>query len=103
MFHEKFYDKTRNIFVEGKKAFEKVAGKYDLIQMDISLPQKEIPKNDPNENGPEEKSMLDERVQKVISLICNFDLMERQAKKLHYDSNKIPLGKDCKLGNLSLI
>ena len=97
MFHEKFYDKTRNIFVEGK--FEKVAGKYDLIKMDISLPQKAIPKNDPKE----EKSMLDERVQKVISLICNFDLMERQAKKLHYDSNKIPLGKDCKLGNLSLI
>lgn len=87
MFHEKFYDKTRNIFVEGK--FEKVAGKYDLIKMDISLPQKAIPKNDPKE----EKSMLDERVQKVISLICNFDLMERQAKKLHYDSNKIPLGK----------
>ncbi|KAK2498914.1 hypothetical protein MC885_003942 [Smutsia gigantea] len=74
IFQKKFHDKTKNNW-EDRERFEKVPGKYDLLQMDYSNTQ------------------LDLRVQELIKLICNVQAMEEMMVEMKYDTKKAPLGK----------
>jgi len=40
----------------------------------------------------EEESKLDERVQYLIKLICNLDMMKESLVEMEFDINKMPLG-----------
>ncbi|KAI8496848.1 Poly [ADP-ribose] polymerase 2 [Branchiostoma belcheri] len=93
IFTKKFFDKTKNEWANRKK-FSKVAGKYDLLQMDYTVKEKE----DEVDAGPPKKkikleSKLDKRVQSLIELICNIQTMEDAVKEMKYDTKKAPLGK----------
>uniref|UniRef100_A0A915KKE3 Poly [ADP-ribose] polymerase n=1 Tax=Romanomermis culicivorax TaxID=13658 RepID=A0A915KKE3_ROMCU len=97
IFCYKFYDKTRNHWQE-KDTFEKVAGKYDLIDVNFSVED-----NIPIKQGDEDlacenieaeiPSKLDVRVQNLIKLICDLKNMEQTVKEMQYDADKSPLGK----------
>lgn len=95
VFTKKFSDKTKNSW-ENRQNFEKVPGKYDLLIMDYNADQD---KNDAVDAAPikEEKpvteSKLDERIQSLIELICNIQVMEEILKEMKYDTKKAPLGK----------
>ena len=79
MFCRKFSDKTKNKWAH-KDEFEKVHGKYDLVQKDYDAENEaEIKKEADVEkvekvDAPESK--LDKRVQNLIDLICNLQDME---------------------------
>ncbi|KAE9547246.1 hypothetical protein FO519_009540, partial [Halicephalobus sp. NKZ332] len=91
IFLKKFFDKTLNEFKDRNK-FEKVKGKYELIQMDYSKP-KELPKMEVDEGELSVESKLDERLQDFLKLICDLKKMEEAARGLSYDINRAPLGK----------
>ncbi|XP_043914187.1 poly [ADP-ribose] polymerase 2 isoform X2 [Protopterus annectens] len=96
IFAKKFFDKTKNEWEE-RSTFEKVAGKYDLLQMDytggtkdedeIDAPKKKRAKQPPPE------SKLDKRIQDLVELICNIQAMEETVMEMKYDTKKAPLGK----------
>ncbi|KAH7695752.1 WGR domain containing protein, partial [Aphelenchoides avenae] len=91
MFTQKFYDKTLNNF-EDRKSFEKVHGKYDLVQIDRS--KKKVAKKEPKsgeEKENEVESKLDERLQHLMQLITDMGAMEKALRKLDYDTQRAPL------------
>ncbi|KAG8455589.1 hypothetical protein GDO86_001694 [Hymenochirus boettgeri] len=95
LFEKKFFDKTKNVWSE-RANFEKVAGKYDILQMDYnSTSQEELKplKEEKPEDIPPPESQLDSRVQELIELICNLKAMEETVMEMKYDTKKAPLGK----------
>lgn len=95
-FNKKFYDKTRNHFELSKDSFEKVPGKYDLVDKDYSstgtASKDEVDTADkPKIEIPPSK--LDKNLQNLIELICNVTEMENLLKEMKFDSEKAPLGK----------
>uniref|UniRef100_A0AC35FQG0 Poly [ADP-ribose] polymerase n=1 Tax=Panagrolaimus sp. PS1159 TaxID=55785 RepID=A0AC35FQG0_9BILA len=92
VFCNKFFDKTSNEFYSRKK-FIKVKGKYDLIEMDYS--KSEAPKIEEKPEIPEVavESKLNQQVQDLLKLICDFKKMEEIAKGFDYDTRRAPLGK----------
>ncbi|XP_048211654.1 poly [ADP-ribose] polymerase 2 [Perognathus longimembris pacificus] len=95
IFQKKFLDKTKNNW-EAREKFEKVPGKYDMVQMDYATDTQEE-----NETKQEEAlsdalkpaSKLDLRVQELIKLICDVQTMEEMMIEMKYDTKKAPLGK----------
>ncbi|CAD5234123.1 unnamed protein product [Bursaphelenchus xylophilus] len=86
-FEEKFHAKTNNVF--GEK-FQKFQGKYDLIPVDYSRQDEEERRDDlEDESVP---CTLDPRVKNVIDLISDLKAMEKHLKRLHFDTNRTPLG-----------
>jgi len=113
-FRQKFEDKTNksktNIINtwEGRKNFQKVPGKYELVNIEIEdKPVTAVmAKTEEDEtDGPSTKkkpklqevkileSKLNEKVQKLIKLICDPKAMEVTLKHLNFDVDKSPLGK----------
>uniref|UniRef100_A0A8C6RVR9 Poly [ADP-ribose] polymerase n=1 Tax=Nannospalax galili TaxID=1026970 RepID=A0A8C6RVR9_NANGA len=88
IFQKKFLDKTKNSW-EDREKFEKVPGKYDMIQMDYAATTQV--RESPETLKPE--SQLDLRVQELIKLICNVQTMEETMIEMKYDTKKAPLGK----------
>lgn len=97
IFENKFYDKTRNEFGSGD--FEKVHGKYDLVEKDnASEALEKIAENDDDANEEKIKkeipsSKLEKPVQNLLELICNISEMSNLLKEMKYDAKKAPLGK----------
>ncbi|XP_038596940.1 LOW QUALITY PROTEIN: poly [ADP-ribose] polymerase 2 [Tachyglossus aculeatus] len=92
IFHKKFLDKTKNHW-EDRSCFQKVAGKYDLLQTDYTSQSQgleELPTPTPR---PLPESQLDPRVQALLRLICNVQAMEEMVVEMKYDTKKAPLGK----------
>ncbi|XP_067398636.1 poly [ADP-ribose] polymerase 2 [Emydura macquarii macquarii] len=90
IFTKKFFDKTKNHWAERAK-FQKVPGKYDLLQMDYGPPAAE-----PSCGGaprPEPASRLDLRLQALVGLVCDPRAMEEVVLEMKYDTKKAPLGK----------
>ncbi|XP_019962778.1 poly [ADP-ribose] polymerase 2 isoform X2 [Paralichthys olivaceus] len=91
IFKKKFLDKTKNEW-EHRAAFEKVAGKYDMVFMDYSTNEKEettvstVPKK-------KKSSMLDVKIQSLLELICDLKAMEECVLEMKFDTRKAPLGK----------
>ncbi|XP_008830787.1 poly [ADP-ribose] polymerase 2 isoform X2 [Nannospalax galili] len=93
IFQKKFLDKTKNSW-EDREKFEKVPGKYDMIQMDYAATTQD--KDTKQGESPETlkpESQLDLRVQELIKLICNVQTMEETMIEMKYDTKKAPLGK----------
>lgn len=100
LFCSKFYEKTKNIFTD-RANFKKVAGKYDMIELDYSTDSK------PKKNGAsttattttkkvvehKKECSLDERVQELVKLIFDVKMMERTMTEAKYDLKTMPLGK----------
>ncbi|MCL4139141.1 UNVERIFIED_CONTAM: hypothetical protein GTU68_044869, partial [Idotea baltica] len=96
-FMKKFSDKTRNDW-DLRDAFEKVPGKYDLLEMDYSDGKDEVDKVEKinNENKSVEKRLKANwrrKVKCLISLICDVKAMEAAVVEMKYDAKKAPLGK----------
>uniref|UniRef100_A0A452R650 Poly [ADP-ribose] polymerase n=1 Tax=Ursus americanus TaxID=9643 RepID=A0A452R650_URSAM len=87
IFQKKFLDKTKNNW-EDREKFEKVPGKYDMLEMDYTTTTQES-----LQSPLKPESQLDLRVQELIELICNVQAMEEMMVEMKYDTKKAPLGK----------
>uniref|UniRef100_A0A452R6P6 Poly [ADP-ribose] polymerase n=1 Tax=Ursus americanus TaxID=9643 RepID=A0A452R6P6_URSAM len=87
----KFLDKTKNNW-EDREKFEKVPGKYDMLEMDYTTTTQES-KKESLQSPLKPESQLDLRVQELIELICNVQAMEEMMVEMKYDTKKAPLGK----------
>ncbi|KAF6352019.1 poly(ADP-ribose) polymerase 2 [Rhinolophus ferrumequinum] len=95
IFQKKFLDKTKNNW-EDRGKFEKVPGKYDILQMDYTTNtqnEEETKKEESLKFPLKPESQLDSRVQELIKLICNVQAMEEMMIEMKYDTKKAPLGK----------
>ena len=98
-FERKFRDKTGQPWAE-RHHFVSRPGKYTLLERDYSAGE-DMEKKEEGEKEEkvekaekkEVKSALDERVQSLVSLICDVGMMRRQMMEVGYDANKLPLGK----------
>ncbi|XP_074091074.1 poly [ADP-ribose] polymerase 2 isoform X1 [Macrotis lagotis] len=96
IFQKKFFDKTKNSW-EDRGSFEKVPGKYDMLQMDYTT---NTQGEEESKEGtvapispPKVESQLELPVQELIELICNIQTMEEMMVEMKYDIKKAPLGK----------
>uniref|UniRef100_G1U392 Poly [ADP-ribose] polymerase n=1 Tax=Oryctolagus cuniculus TaxID=9986 RepID=G1U392_RABIT len=94
IFQKKFFDKTKNNW-EDREKFEKVPGKYDMLQMDYAANTQgeDETKKEEALKSLKPESRLDIRVQELIQLICNVQAMEETMIEMKYDTKKAPLGK----------
>ncbi|KAM4881465.1 poly [ADP-ribose] polymerase 2 isoform 2-T2 [Thomomys bottae] len=94
IFQKKFLDKTKNNW-EDREKFEKVPGKYDMLQMDYATntQEEDETKQESLHDALKPASKLDLRVQELIKLICNIQTMEEMMIEMKYDTKKAPLGK----------
>ncbi|XP_026346319.1 poly [ADP-ribose] polymerase 2 [Ursus arctos] len=94
IFQKKFLDKTKNNW-EDREKFEKVPGKYDMLEMDYTTTtqSEEESKKESLQSPLKPESQLDLRVQELIELICNVQAMEEMMVEMKYDTKKAPLGK----------
>ncbi|KYQ94403.1 poly(ADP-ribosyl)transferase [Tieghemostelium lacteum] len=91
-FAKKFYDKTKNVFSNRDK-FQKVKGKYDMIELDYSS-AKEEPKKEKKKPVTHKKECdLDDRVQDLLKLIFDVKMMKQTLIDAQFDIKKSPLGK----------
>nr|XP_012325346.1 poly [ADP-ribose] polymerase 2 [Aotus nancymaae] len=91
----RFLDKTKNNW-EDREKFEKVPGKYDMLQMDYATntqDEEETKKEESLKSPLKPESQLDLRVQELIKLICNVQAMEEMMIEMKYNTKKAPLGK----------
>lgn len=90
MFEKQFKTKTGNPFIIEK--FVKKTGKYFMSQVsyedEIEKVKDIIPKD-----KLAVKSVLDERVQSLLALLSNVDIMQQNLLTLNYDFTKCPIGR----------
>jgi len=92
-FQKKFQDKTKNDW-NLKDEFVKYPGKYDLLQMDYNNDKtEEAVKEELKDDIKVPDSKLDDKLQKLIKLICDVKSMEDAVVEMKYDAKKVPLGK----------
>ncbi|KAG0033677.1 hypothetical protein BGZ81_007675 [Podila clonocystis] len=97
-FKKKFLAKSGNQW-DKRDNFEKVPGKYFLLPPDDGDSDDEdeesSTKAEPivKEELPIPESKLHPKVQSLMGLIFNTQMMNRQMKELDYDADKMPLGK----------
>lgn len=94
LFVKKFHDKTKNDWYS-RATFSKVAGKYDLLEMDYDTGGQvdEVDTSKVAKKVDVPDSTLDEQVQDLIRLICDIKAMEEAVVEMKYDAKKAPLGK----------
>lgn len=91
-FTKKFLDKSGNEWpLTGP--FEKVEGKYVLVDLDDEVPEEEEEETSDVEKEDEVMSKLHETVQEVLKLICDADLIAREVVNMNLDLKRLPLGK----------
>ncbi|POM77569.1 Poly-ADP-ribose [Phytophthora palmivora] len=90
-FTKKFLDKSGNEWpLTGP--FEKVEGKYVLVELDDEAPEESDTMSD-DEDVDDVLSTLHESVQDVLKLICDADLIAREVANMNLDLKRLPLGK----------
>ena len=98
-FKKKFSDKTKNDW-EDRDNFEKVPGKYDLVDIQVATEDDDV-KDEVDEPAAKKKkkkqkvleSQLNAKVKELIEMICDKKIMEQTLKGLDFDVDKAPLGK----------
>jgi poly [ADP-ribose] polymerase len=78
-----------------------VKGKYTFVALDYSTSPTDDAADGEDGEGDDSKdekkekksSKLDERVQSLVKLIYNKDMMESQMREMDFDVKKMPLGK----------
>ena len=83
-FCKKFFDKTKNEWSE-RGDFEKVNGKYDLVEQDFGEDVKIEDADEEKEDIKIEPCELDIEIQGLINMICDVNMMESYAKELKFD------------------
>ena len=79
--------------------FEPVNGKYTLVAMNYTQEKEQAKAKDKDGDGDEEddaplpESTLPEKVQELITDICNIQMMEGAMREIGYDASKMPLGQ----------
>ncbi|KAF8929984.1 hypothetical protein BGZ58_008544 [Dissophora ornata] len=103
-FDKKFKSKTMNSWYE-RDNFVKKSGKYHLLPPDDGdsddeedeeakdSKKKKVKEETEEESIPVPESKLHPKVQNLMELIFNTNMMNRQMKELDYDTDKMPLGK----------
>ncbi|GAM21098.1 hypothetical protein SAMD00019534_042730, partial [Acytostelium subglobosum LB1] len=93
-FSKKFQDKTKNAF-SNRANFHKVAGKYDMVEIDYTVDTKDHDEKKKPKKKVEHKAecSLDTRVQNFIKLIFDLKMMKRTMIEAEFDLKKMPLGK----------
>ncbi|TYZ66034.1 hypothetical protein PybrP1_011330 [[Pythium] brassicae (nom. inval.)] len=99
-FQKKFMDKSANEWPL-TTPFERVRGKYVLVELDDRDPEADADDDDNPEidasAGAEPKevvpSSLPDAVQDVMKLICDADLIAQEMEKLKIDLKRLPLGR----------
>ncbi len=89
-FEKQFKTKTGNAFSSGN--FVKKTGKYFMSQVSYKDEIEKIKDTLP-QNKLAVKSLLDDRVQSLLSLLSNVDIMQQNLLTLNFDSSRCPLGK----------
>uniref|UniRef100_A0AC35TWI5 Poly [ADP-ribose] polymerase n=1 Tax=Rhabditophanes sp. KR3021 TaxID=114890 RepID=A0AC35TWI5_9BILA len=91
-FARKFKDKSGNVW-NSTRQYVHVDKKYDYIDMggDEEPEEKEDTKSE--DSVEDVKCTLDERVARVMEIICNTTNMEKTLVSLHFDVKKMPIGK----------
>eukprot|EP00668_Euglena_longa_P029323 GGOE01036669.1.p1 GENE.GGOE01036669.1~~GGOE01036669.1.p1 ORF type:complete len:715 (+),score=259.95 GGOE01036669.1:85-2145(+) len=92
LFGAKFSEKTRNAW-NNRHNFEKVPGKYMLMDMDYGEEAEEESPAAPASPTKVPESKLDARVQSIISMITDTKMMTAAMAELEVDVKKMPLGK----------
>ncbi|GAB9473832.1 poly polymerase catalytic domain containing protein [Globisporangium polare] len=94
-FQKKFLDKSGNEWpLEGP--FEKVSGKYVLVELDDQEPddgEDELDGAGEHDEKDAVPSTLSEEVQDVLKLICDADLIAEEMEKMKIDLKQLPLGR----------
>ncbi len=90
VFERQFKTKTGNAF--DTKNFVKKPGKYFMSQVSYKDEIEKIKDTIP-QNKLAVKSLLDDRVQSLLSLLSNVDIMQQNLLTLNIDSRKCPIGK----------
>jgi len=91
-FMKKFRDKTQKSW-ESTEHFVKVAGKYQLMEMDYGEEDDTKGGGGAVTSGPVPDSKLSPAVQHLMKKISNKLDMEKAMKELEIDTRKMPLGK----------
>ncbi|TPX31004.1 hypothetical protein SmJEL517_g05553 [Synchytrium microbalum] len=97
-FEKKFRDKTRNDWGD-RDNFEKVAGKYHLIQRDFGDEDEEDEDAATGSGAaaapslPPPPTTLEKPVYDLMSLIFDTEMFNKQMAEIGYDAKKMPLGK----------
>jgi poly [ADP-ribose] polymerase len=89
-FEKQFRSKTGNKWSD-KGNFKKKDEKYFLSDVSYEAELKDVPKEDENKNIPESK--LPKRVQDLIKMISDVNMMTNSLVQLDIDPKKMPLGK----------
>ncbi|KAF4318885.1 hypothetical protein G195_007808, partial [Phytophthora kernoviae 00238/432] len=71
--------------------FEKVEGKYVLVELDDEAPKEEETSDDDEQE--EVPSALPDTVQDTLKLICDADLIAQEVANMNLDLKRLPLGK----------
>eukprot|EP01128_Nolandella_sp_AFSM9_P004824 TRINITY_DN2246_c0_g1_i2.p1 TRINITY_DN2246_c0_g1~~TRINITY_DN2246_c0_g1_i2.p1 ORF type:complete len:909 (+),score=271.63 TRINITY_DN2246_c0_g1_i2:126-2852(+) len=96
-FEELFYEKTFNSW-DDRESFVKKAGKFFPVDIDYSNVGKDdggesLKKLKAAQKTKDTKSKLDKRVQDLVSLIFDIEVMEESLKEMEIDLDKMPLGQ----------
>ncbi|XP_024519805.1 poly [ADP-ribose] polymerase 2 [Selaginella moellendorffii] len=86
-FERKFLDKTKNHW-SNRHNFVSQPGKYTLLEMDYedSSESKDVAESNTS-------TKLDARVHRLISLVCDLNMMKQEMTEIGYNAQKMPLGK----------
>ena len=97
-FKKKFKDKTGNNWDE-RDHFQKVEGKYDMVDMEADEEEQEEAKPvkvTTNDGGPPKKVLpckLPEQTAKLVKLLFDHDMFREAMASMEIDVQKMPLGK----------
>eukprot|EP01117_Protostelium_nocturnum_P006844 TRINITY_DN2453_c1_g1_i6.p1 TRINITY_DN2453_c1_g1~~TRINITY_DN2453_c1_g1_i6.p1 ORF type:complete len:470 (-),score=169.93 TRINITY_DN2453_c1_g1_i6:79-1488(-) len=102
-FRKKFREKTGNDFEDGIENFQKVAGKYAVVEVayesddEEEEKKKEIKKQKVDNDQVKKKgpppTNLEKSVVDLVKLICDVEQMKMAMKEYSIDMQKMPLGK----------
>ncbi|XP_024534422.1 poly [ADP-ribose] polymerase 2 [Selaginella moellendorffii] len=86
-FERKFLDKTKNHW-SNRHNFVSQPGKYTLLEMDYedSSESKDVAESNTS-------TKLDARVHRLISLVCDLNMMKQEMTEIGYNAQKMPLDK----------
>eukprot|EP00916_Digyalum_oweni_P014610 GHVL01023971.1.p1 GENE.GHVL01023971.1~~GHVL01023971.1.p1 ORF type:complete len:547 (+),score=90.13 GHVL01023971.1:3-1643(+) len=94
-FSSKFAAKTNYSWPLDMKDYVPIKGKYTLLQMDYGEDEidKEAGDSTPKEVKKEAPSKLHTKIQKLMELIFDLNMMKMRMAEIGYDAEKMPLGK----------
>ncbi|EFJ08651.1 hypothetical protein SELMODRAFT_131309 [Selaginella moellendorffii] len=91
-FERKFLDKTKNHW-SNRHNFVSQPGKYTLLEMDYEDSSESKAGFSLVYCSSNTSTKLDARVHRLISLVCDLNMMKQEMTEIGYNAQKMPLGK----------